>query len=170
MFLLFLRTVEINNTDAEGRLVLSDGVVYAHKDLSADIILDMATLTGAQVRLCCHINVWGSSECTCLLLLLANRWSCYIQFQCGHSIFYVYKSLQVLTENKILYNDMFEAGFLGQISFQAKCKKINRCHMISGGSGGFPEAKPVPCLSASTYCCFKPLYGCCTLDFGKTQL
>lgn len=43
------RTVEINNTDAEGRLVLSDGVVYASKDLSADIILDMATLTGGQV-------------------------------------------------------------------------------------------------------------------------
>jgi len=41
--------VEINNTDAEGRLVLADGVVYASKDLSADIILDMATLTGAQV-------------------------------------------------------------------------------------------------------------------------
>jgi len=46
---LFSRTVEINNTDAEGRLVLADGVVYARKDLSADIILDMATLTGAQV-------------------------------------------------------------------------------------------------------------------------
>ncbi|XP_010879442.1 probable aminopeptidase NPEPL1 [Esox lucius] len=42
------KTVEINNTDAEGRLVLSDGVVYASKDLSADVILDMATLTGAQ--------------------------------------------------------------------------------------------------------------------------
>jgi len=52
MFPLPLRTVEINNTDAEGRLVLSDGVVYASKDLSADIILDMATLTGAQVCSC----------------------------------------------------------------------------------------------------------------------
>lgn len=41
-------TVEINNTDAEGRLVLSDGVAYAKKDLKAEIILDMATLTGAQ--------------------------------------------------------------------------------------------------------------------------
>lgn len=49
MSVYFCRTVEINNTDAEGRLVLSDGVVYANKDLSADIILDMATLTGAQV-------------------------------------------------------------------------------------------------------------------------
>ncbi|KAF5307600.1 hypothetical protein FQR65_LT06756 [Abscondita terminalis] len=42
------RTVEINNTDAEGRLVLADGVVYAHRDLKANIIVDMATLTGAQ--------------------------------------------------------------------------------------------------------------------------
>ncbi|XP_017780863.1 PREDICTED: probable aminopeptidase NPEPL1 [Nicrophorus vespilloides] len=42
------RTVEINNTDAEGRLVLSDGVVYAKRDLNANIIVDMATLTGAQ--------------------------------------------------------------------------------------------------------------------------
>jgi leucyl aminopeptidase len=42
--------VEINNTDAEGRLVLADGVSYAQKDLKANIILDMATLTGAQVN------------------------------------------------------------------------------------------------------------------------
>lgn len=46
---LLPRTVEINNTDAEGRLILADGVAYACKDLGADIILDMATLTGAQV-------------------------------------------------------------------------------------------------------------------------
>lgn len=44
------KTVEINNTDAEGRLVLADGVAYAQKDLKANIILDMATLTGAQVN------------------------------------------------------------------------------------------------------------------------
>lgn len=42
------KTVEINNTDAEGRLVLADGVAFAHKNLKADIIVDLATLTGAQ--------------------------------------------------------------------------------------------------------------------------
>lgn len=41
--------MEINNTDAEGRLVLADGVAYAQLNLKANIILDMATLTGAQV-------------------------------------------------------------------------------------------------------------------------
>lgn len=43
-------TVEINNTDAEGRLVLSDGVYHASKELSytPNMVVDMATLTGAQ--------------------------------------------------------------------------------------------------------------------------
>ncbi len=42
-------SVEINNTDAEGRLVLADGVSYAARKLKADVILDAATLTGAQL-------------------------------------------------------------------------------------------------------------------------
>lgn len=42
------KTVEINNTDAEGRLVLADGVSYATKHLRPDVLIDMATLTGAQ--------------------------------------------------------------------------------------------------------------------------
>ncbi|HIG86822.1 MAG TPA: leucyl aminopeptidase family protein [Planctomycetes bacterium] len=41
--------VEINNTDAEGRLVLADGVSYAARILKADTIIDAATLTGAQL-------------------------------------------------------------------------------------------------------------------------
>ncbi|MFN3244344.1 MAG: M17 family metallopeptidase [Planctomycetota bacterium] len=42
------KTVEINNTDAEGRLLLADGCSYAARVLKADTILDAATLTGAQ--------------------------------------------------------------------------------------------------------------------------
>ncbi len=40
------KTIEILNTDAEGRLILADGVSYAKK-LGADYIIDLATLTGA---------------------------------------------------------------------------------------------------------------------------
>lgn len=43
--------MEVNNTDAEGRLVLGDGVSYAKKNLNCDVIVDMATLTGAQVNI-----------------------------------------------------------------------------------------------------------------------
>jgi len=41
-------TIEINNTDAEGRLTLADALVYACK-LEPDAIVDLATLTGACV-------------------------------------------------------------------------------------------------------------------------
>ncbi len=40
-------TSEVVNTDAEGRLVLGDGLDYARRDLGADVIIDVATLTGA---------------------------------------------------------------------------------------------------------------------------
>ena len=44
MYLYFGRTVEVNNTDAEGRLVLGDGVAFAKKDLQvrleANLTLD----------------------------------------------------------------------------------------------------------------------------------
>jgi leucyl aminopeptidase len=42
------KTVEINNTDAEGRLTLADALAYA-RELSPDVMFDFATLTGACV-------------------------------------------------------------------------------------------------------------------------
>lgn len=56
------KTVEVNNTDAEGRIVLGDGVSWAARKLRADVILDAATLTGAQMvstgllHSCCFSN------------------------------------------------------------------------------------------------------------------
>ena len=41
------RTSEVNNTDAEGRLVLADAMAYAVRELKPAAILDIATLTGA---------------------------------------------------------------------------------------------------------------------------
>lgn len=40
------KSIEIDNTDAEGRIILADGLDYASKQ-KADIIIDIATLTGA---------------------------------------------------------------------------------------------------------------------------
>jgi leucyl aminopeptidase len=42
------KTVEVNNTDAEGRLILADALAYAI-ELGAERVIDMATLTGAVV-------------------------------------------------------------------------------------------------------------------------
>lgn len=43
-------TVEVLNTDAEGRLVLADALTYAKK-FSPELVIDMATLTGASVAI-----------------------------------------------------------------------------------------------------------------------
>ncbi|MGY1669675.1 leucyl aminopeptidase family protein [Geodermatophilus sp. SYSU D00710] len=41
------RTTEVQNTDAEGRMVLADGLAHARLSLGATVLVDVATLTGA---------------------------------------------------------------------------------------------------------------------------
>ena len=57
------KTIEVLNTDAEGRLVLADGVHYA-KQLGATYLVDAATLTGAIVVALANVNVgvFGSDQ------------------------------------------------------------------------------------------------------------
>jgi leucyl aminopeptidase len=43
------KTIEVLNTDAEGRVVLADALAYARVTIRPDLMLDMATLTGACV-------------------------------------------------------------------------------------------------------------------------
>ena len=43
------KTVEIGNTDAEGRLILADAMAYAVKAYAPNVMIDLATLTGACV-------------------------------------------------------------------------------------------------------------------------
>ncbi len=43
------KTIEVRNTDAEGRLVLADVLAYAQQEVKADYLYDLATLTGACV-------------------------------------------------------------------------------------------------------------------------
>jgi leucyl aminopeptidase len=57
------KTIEVLNTDAEGRLILADGIHYA-KQLGATHLVDAATLTGAIVVALSNINVgvFGSDQ------------------------------------------------------------------------------------------------------------
>jgi leucyl aminopeptidase len=43
------KTVEVNNTDAEGRLILADALTYCVREMGADRVLDIATLTGGVI-------------------------------------------------------------------------------------------------------------------------
>jgi leucyl aminopeptidase len=52
------RTTEVTNTDAEGRLVMADALQYAVTKLRPDLVVDIATLTGA-VKVALGLNVGG---------------------------------------------------------------------------------------------------------------
>ncbi|MBI5003943.1 leucyl aminopeptidase family protein [Candidatus Kaiserbacteria bacterium] len=58
------KTVEIGNTDAEGRLVLADALVYGRRRWDPDYVITVATLTGAA-----HIALGG----TCSALFVHDR-------------------------------------------------------------------------------------------------
>lgn len=50
------KTIQIDNTDAEGRLILADALAYAQKEFQPNLVIDIATLTGDLV-LCNLLNV-----------------------------------------------------------------------------------------------------------------
>jgi len=58
------KTIEVLNTDAEGRLILADGLSYASKHYDPEFIIDFATLTGAVVVTLGHVatGVMGTDE------------------------------------------------------------------------------------------------------------
>ncbi|MGI4758249.1 MAG: leucyl aminopeptidase [Janthinobacterium lividum] len=67
-------TIEVMNTDAEGRLVLADGLHYA-KTLGATHLIDAATLTGACIVALGRLNsgLFSNDEDTCTHFLEASR-------------------------------------------------------------------------------------------------
>ncbi|WP_373438783.1 M17 family metallopeptidase [Metamycoplasma equirhinis] len=58
------KTVEINNTDAEGRLVMADGLFYGADVLKATRLVDVATLTGAMVSALgdTYTGAWATTD------------------------------------------------------------------------------------------------------------
>ena len=45
------KTIEVLDTDAEGRMTLADGLAYLTKNYKTDVLIDLATLTGSAVRM-----------------------------------------------------------------------------------------------------------------------
>ena len=70
------KTIEVLNTDAEGRLILADGMVYA-RNQGATHLVDIATLTGAIVTALGKITtgVFGNNQAWTDELLDAFTWA-----------------------------------------------------------------------------------------------
>jgi leucyl aminopeptidase len=68
------RTIEILNTDAEGRLILCDALTYAER-FKPDAVIDIATLTGACIVALGHVNsgLFSQNDALAESLLQAGR-------------------------------------------------------------------------------------------------
>ena len=72
------QTVEVINTDAEGRLVLCDALTWAQRNLKPATIVDLATLTGAMVVSLGHEfgGIFANDDALADQLLAAGKASC----------------------------------------------------------------------------------------------
>ena len=68
-------TIEVNNTDAEGRLVLADVLWYAQERFQPSGIVDLATLTGAVIVALGHemTGVFSNDDAFCDAFLAAAK-------------------------------------------------------------------------------------------------
>ncbi|MBU4466362.1 MAG: leucyl aminopeptidase [Actinobacteria bacterium] len=152
-------TVEVLNTDAEGRLVLADGLVAASRE-HPDLLVDVATLTGAiTVALGTrHTGVMGGDEAVAEYLAAAQSagelaWPLPLP---AHMVDDLDSPIADLVNAKIgdpaggsLFAGLFLRHFVGRVSDDADAPRIPWVHldiagvgMNKGGGFGFTDKGP----------------------------
>jgi len=143
-------TVEVLNTDAEGRLVLADGLVAASRE-HPDVILDVATLTGAiSVALGNrHTGVMGSDDAVAEYLAASDRagelaWPLPLP---AHMADDLDSPIADLANAKIgdpsggsLFAGLFLQRFVGRTSDAEDAPRIPWVHLDIAGSGSHKGA------------------------------
>ncbi|MCH6229651.1 leucyl aminopeptidase [Microbacterium sp. CFH 31415] len=152
-------TVEVLNTDAEGRLVLADGLVAASRE-HPDVIVDVATLTGAiTVALGTrHVGVMGDDEAVAAYLAAAAAeaepaWQLPLP---AHMVDELDSPIADLQNAKIgdpaggsLFAGLFLRHFVGRTGDEADAPRIPWVHldiagvgMNKGGGYGYTDKGP----------------------------
>ncbi|WP_298742323.1 leucyl aminopeptidase [uncultured Microbacterium sp.] len=143
-------TVEVLNTDAEGRLVLADGLAAASRE-HPDVIVDVATLTGAiTVALGNrHTGVMGTDEAVAAYLAAATRaaepaWHMPLP---AHMEDELDSPIADLQNAKIgdpsggaLFAGLFLQRFIGRVSDDVDARRIPWVHLDIAGAGSTKTA------------------------------
>lgn len=138
-------TVEVLNTDAEGRLVLADGLVAASRE-NPDVIVDVATLTGAILIALGtrHTGVMGDDEAVASYLAAAAEtgepaWQLPLP---AHMVEELDSPIADLQNAKIgdpaggsLFAGLFLRHFVGRRGDEADAPRIPWVHLDIAGSG-----------------------------------
>ncbi|KJQ54678.1 leucyl aminopeptidase [Microbacterium sp. SA39] len=159
-------TVEVLNTDAEGRLVLADGLVAASRE-HPDVIIDVATLTGAIVAALGHrhTGVFGDDDTVAELLAAAEQadelaWHMPLPEYMEESLESPIADLQNVNMSDRMggasYAGLFLRRFVGRTSDADDAPRIPWVHLDIAGSGehggssfGFTEKGPTGAMVRS---------------------
>lgn len=159
-------TVEVLNTDAEGRLVLADGLVAASRE-HPDVIIDVATLTGAIVAALGHrhTGIFGDDDTVAEVLAAAEQvdelaWHMPLPTYLEDSLESPIADLQNVNMSDrmggALYAGLFLRRFVGRTSEAEDAPRIAWAHLDIAGSGehggspyGFTEKGPTGAMVRS---------------------
>lgn len=159
-------TVEVQNTDAEGRLVLADGLVAASRE-QPDVIIDVATLTGAIVAALGHrhTGVFGDDDTVAEFLTAAEQvaepaWHMPLPAYMEESLESPIADLQNANMGDRMggasFAGLFLRRFVGRTSEAEDAPRIPWVHLDIAGSGehggspyGFTEKGPTGAMVRS---------------------
>ena len=159
-------TVEVLNTDAEGRLVMADGLVAASRE-KPDVIIDVATLTGAIVMALGHrhTGVMGDDDTVATFLTAARSvdepvWQMplpdYMEDTLESPIADLINANMSDRAGGASFAGLFLRRFVGRVSDTADAARIPWVHLDIAGSGenggsahGFTEKGPTGAMVRS---------------------
>ncbi|WP_309102731.1 leucyl aminopeptidase [Microbacterium sp.] len=159
-------TVEVLNTDAEGRLVMGDGLVAASRE-NPDVIIDVATLTGAIIAAIGHrhTGVMGDDDTVAEFLASAERagepaWHMplpeYMEESLASQIADMVNSNTKDKSAGASFAGLFLRRFVGKVSDAEDAPRIPWVHLDIAGSGenggapyGFTDKGPTGAMVRS---------------------
>ncbi len=159
-------TVEVPNTDAEGRLVMADGLVAASRE-NPDVIIDVATLTGAIVMALGHrhTGVFGDDDAVAEFLAAAAAadelaWHMPLPAYMEDSLDSPIADMQNANMSDRMggasYAGLFLRRFVGRVSDEKDAPRIPWVHLDIAGSGehngapyGFTDKGPTGAMVRS---------------------
>jgi leucyl aminopeptidase len=159
-------TVEVPNTDAEGRLVMADGLVAASRE-NPDVIIDVATLTGAIVMALGHrhTGVFGDDDAVAEFLAAADAadelaWPMPLPEYMEDSLDSPIADMQNANMSDRMggasYAGLFLRRFVGRVSDEKDAPRIPWVHLDIAGSGehngapyGFTDKGPTGAMVRS---------------------
>ncbi|MEJ1087439.1 leucyl aminopeptidase [Microbacterium sp. Mu-80] len=139
------QTVEVMNTDAEGRLVLADGLVAASRE-NPDVIIDVATLTGAIIVALGmrHTGVMGADEAVAEYLAASDAvgepaWRLplpeYMEESLDSQIADMVNANMADRSGGSMFAGLFLQRFVGRVSDAEDAPRIPWVHLDIAGSG-----------------------------------